>query len=93
MPQTDIDGAALLAERLRSKVEQETRITISGGVAMAMDGETENDLLNRADAAMYQAKQAGRNRVFVHRVDKMQPVTQSTGLTKATPPAPIGCCA
>jgi diguanylate cyclase (GGDEF)-like protein len=91
MPQTDLDGAALLAERLRAKVAQETQATISGGVAMAMDGENDSDLLSRADAAMYQAKEAGRNCVYLHRVDKMQPIAVSTNL--ATLPATIGCCA
>lgn len=39
-------------------------ITFSAGVAQRQPGETQQALLARADAAMYQAKQAGRNRVL-----------------------------
>ncbi len=87
MPQTELDGAALLAERIRAKVEQQTQITISGGVAMALDGETKDDLLNRADAAMYQAKNSGRNRICRHHVDNIQAVDQQNSSTTSVLPA------
>ena len=38
-------------------------ITISIGVAEYLDGETLDTLIERADQALYQAKQQGRNRV------------------------------
>ena len=74
LPRTPLDGAALLAERLRAAVaairlplaEGGLRTTISLGVASRRDGEAQFDhLLGRADRAMYQSKQAGRNRVTV----------------------------
>ena len=70
-PNTAYATAAELAERLRHRVEaQPLRIgqrllpmTISVGVAQRRDGETIEAWLARADAAMYSAKRAGRNRV------------------------------
>ncbi|HCO01390.1 MAG TPA: hypothetical protein DIT31_14645 [Methylophaga sp.] len=58
-----------LAERLRQHIEMvefETvgKITVSIGVAQAITGdESRRRLLERADQAMYRAKQSGRNRV------------------------------
>jgi diguanylate cyclase len=63
MPETDLDGACLFAERLRRKVEQELPLTISGGVGQALPGDTQDTLIARADAALYQAKTSGRNSV------------------------------
>ena len=45
--------------------EQEFRLTVSVGVATAREGDAVDDLLERADRAMYSAKKAGRNRVVV----------------------------
>jgi diguanylate cyclase (GGDEF)-like protein len=77
MPNTPKDDAMRVAERIRSLVEgtpfehadsQPTgHVTISGGVATApADGEDVDSLLRNADAALYQAKRAGRNRVVAH---------------------------
>ena len=38
-------------------------ITFSAGVTAYREGELRNDAFARADAAMYQAKKAGKNRV------------------------------
>ncbi|MEY2936371.1 MAG: hypothetical protein RL033_7120 [Pseudomonadota bacterium] len=73
LPNTDLAGAALAAERLRSAVASATirhgnidiRVTISIGVS-ALDGsETLEALTERADQAMYAAKVKGRNCVMV----------------------------
>ena len=75
LPGCDSDGARAAAERLRACVEQITvavgsiavRVTCSLGVATVGKG-TRADrehLLSTADAALYRAKQAGRNRVVV----------------------------
>jgi GGDEF domain-containing protein len=56
----------MFSERLRFKVEKQLPITISGGVAMAIEGDTQDTLLARADHALYAAKSAGRNSVFYH---------------------------
>lgn len=72
LPATDRVGAIQLAENLRKAVEAchpRTRdavltITASIGVAVSADGQTSMQVIQeQADAAMYQAKQAGRNRV------------------------------
>lgn len=68
---TNQTGAQLLAERSREAVSRlevshaETRCTatISIGLAALMLGESAQTLFERADAALYQAKRAGRNRV------------------------------
>lgn len=70
---TDAAGARLAAERLRKAVADQpfdteagsVNITVSIGVASYVNGNTDNDLLRRADQALYQSKQQGRNRVTV----------------------------
>jgi len=74
MPQTDLEGAVTFAERLRSMVEQEMLVTVSGGVTVALDGDTHESLFDRADGALYHAKASGRNRVFCHTGEQVQPV-------------------
>jgi diguanylate cyclase (GGDEF)-like protein len=77
LPAQEPDGAAAAAERMRAAVEalaiahpgleEGATVTVSAGVAVfdppADDGVAR--LLERADAALYEAKQAGRNRVAV----------------------------
>jgi diguanylate cyclase (GGDEF)-like protein len=71
MADTDLELAKVIAERIRLGVMKtpfhikkfNIRITISLGVAMLKPGESRESLLERADAAMYEAKKRGRNRV------------------------------
>jgi EAL domain-containing protein (putative c-di-GMP-specific phosphodiesterase class I) len=72
---TGVDGpseAADLADRIRSEVggrfaieDQEVFVTVSIGVALATGKESAEELLRDADAAMYEAKARGRDRVQV----------------------------
>jgi diguanylate cyclase (GGDEF)-like protein len=70
LPSTNAQEAGLLAERLCAKLEQSLpggqEITVSIGVA-ACDGHvhTALELVEKADAALYQAKRAGKNRVVI----------------------------
>jgi len=66
LPHTDIDGACIFAERLRSRIQNTLKITVSVGVAKAQTEDKQTTLLGRADAALYGAKAAGRNLVYVH---------------------------
>ena len=63
------DEARRLAERLRGAIEKGTRnsrfpqVTVSIGLTMLQPGDSDQTLLARADAALYEAKQGGRNMV------------------------------
>ena len=74
MPDTDIDFAYAIAERLRKSVEttpfvisrapHKLNVTISIGIAsLEGDDDTSEQLLHRSDQALYRAKRGGRNRV------------------------------
>lgn len=71
-PDLDLKMAARVANRLRQAIGDEKFhvdavgdivVTCSFGVASVDYGESESDVMNRADAALYQAKAGGRNRV------------------------------
>lgn len=69
-PNTDIKGARTLAEKIRVKVELyesnlKPGLTISLGVTQLIAGDSDNNLINRVDEALYRAKNSGRNRVEV----------------------------
>ncbi len=71
LPDTDPSEASRVAERLRRCIQVEPFpevgvITISLGLTNFRSGDTPNRLLQRVDAALYEAKRAGRNRVVVH---------------------------
>ncbi len=81
MPQTPLPGSCTFSERLRQNIEQSLPLTISGGVAAAVDGDTPQTLLARADAALYSAKAAGRNRVYHHTGMEIRPTGDGGALT------------
>jgi diguanylate cyclase (GGDEF)-like protein len=90
-PGADLEGLALLAERLRSAIETTPlpwegsilRITASIGVAITSKisdvHEAALALLGNADELMYAAKSAGRNRVFTSKTPRSAPVKQCAG--------------
>ncbi|WP_077036469.1 GGDEF domain-containing protein [Pelomonas sp. KK5] len=73
LPDTGLDGARILAEALREAIEATPAtwgahgiaVTISVGVrgGLIVGGDTRESLVAAADAALYRAKQGGRNRV------------------------------
>lgn len=75
LPDTDLEGGTTFAERLRERAEHydfsevgdPLSATISIGVATFADHEemTAETMIERSDAALYRAKQAGRNKVHV----------------------------
>ena len=66
MPRTEIRPACNLAERIRAAVAGNTAMTVSIGLAEWLPGDTASTLVSRADAAMYAAKENGRNRIYRH---------------------------
>jgi diguanylate cyclase (GGDEF)-like protein len=70
LPGTALDGARVVAERLRAAVAvasfpalKKRQVTVTVGVAEHARGEVTSDLVGRADRALYAGKAAGRNRV------------------------------
>ncbi|MEO5962387.1 MAG: GGDEF domain-containing protein [Thermomonas sp.] len=66
LPGLDENAALLFAHSLREPLSQDPDdpLTFSGGIAQWRPGEDISELLARGDAAMYRAKQAGRDRVM-----------------------------
>jgi diguanylate cyclase len=73
LPETSIEAASLTMTRLQRDLtrhffmhdNEKVLITFSAGVALRRPHEDQNELVKRADKAMYQAKQTGKNRVVV----------------------------
>lgn len=80
---TDTEGAKRIAERLRYALEtypfvydrQEIAVTASFGVASLKTRDDPKKLFNKADSALYQAKDAGRNQVHYYAEPKFNAVT------------------
>ncbi|MZH02410.1 MAG: diguanylate cyclase [Nitrospinae bacterium] len=79
LPETQKINALVIAERIRQKVEdlklefdgKPFNVTLSGGVAsFPIDAKDTKSLLHASDEALYQAKESGRNRIFLHSMDK-----------------------
>ena len=73
LPGTDLDATKLVAEKLRETVsgtpfhfrDTDVSVTVSGGIAQLHKDETTSSLFERADKALYSAKEKGRNRTEV----------------------------
>ena len=85
LPQTGPEGAQIIAERIRQRIAETNflssygltvRITASVGIASFPEhGRTKDDLIARADQAMYAVKGRGKNGVALAQPDHPQPVT------------------
>ena len=72
---TDIDAAAIVAERVRSRINSDAiqhreatiNVSLSLGIAQARSNDTVDTLIERADATLYAAKLAGRDCVMLER--------------------------
>lgn len=73
LPETPVAGAAQLAEKLRQAVERhvfavgpaDVRVTMSFGACEIDGADALDDLLTKADLALYRGKAGGRNRVII----------------------------
>ena len=73
MPACDIANASTIADKIRDSIMDEIfvgqdikrKITISIGISDAKDGKGADEMLRRADYALYQAKANGRNRIEI----------------------------
>ena len=74
MPHTDLKRAFVVAEKLRRKVAEtevvtpegeRLHVTVSGGVAQYHKNMSLDELIKKADEALYKAKAAGRNRIEI----------------------------
>lgn len=75
MPETDGKGALAVAEKIRQTIEklefiykkEVVKVTVSIGVSQVKeDDKTASDIFDRADTAVYQAKEGGRNMVVLN---------------------------
>lgn len=77
MPNTSKENARLFAERLRTDIERAfggedaaescKSLTISCGIATyPEDADTKDELISRADIALYEAKHAGKNKTYIY---------------------------
>jgi diguanylate cyclase len=73
LPDAELRGAEFVLDRLRIVIgrsplvynQKKIEVTFSGGLAQLQDGENGHNLVLRADRALYEAKNAGRNRIRV----------------------------
>lgn len=71
LPNTEVDGAELVAERIRNAISQmqvaasgqAVPVTMTLGLSSCREGENMEAAIARADAALYRGKTAGRNRL------------------------------
>jgi diguanylate cyclase (GGDEF)-like protein len=83
LPQAGVDGAVVVAERLRARIEQMDvpgvgHITASFGIAsFPLHASSRDGLVTTADRALYDAKHMGRNRVCVS-PDPVPPVEEES---------------
>jgi len=77
LPATGSEGAQILISRIMDGVkargltvgDQQVSLTVSVGITSLREGDDPMALVNRADAAMYQAKQNGRDRIVIDQPD------------------------
>jgi diguanylate cyclase (GGDEF)-like protein len=99
LPDTSRLGAFVVAERVRLRVEERfargrVPLTVSGGIAVfPEDAATPADLIVRADAGLYAAKAAGKNRILLPQGERRRhrrlPPRSRVSVDSAGGPAPV----
>jgi diguanylate cyclase (GGDEF)-like protein/PAS domain S-box-containing protein len=96
LPETSAASAHQVAERIRTGLQalpfeeagRSFRVTVSMGVAGYADEESVDALMARADRALYQAKDSGRNRVVVAGDPQFETTPPATAPAPSSPAAP-----
>jgi diguanylate cyclase (GGDEF)-like protein len=89
-PYTEREQAFLLLEGIRAAIADtrafgsvKTEITVTGGLAsFPIDGNSEGEIVRKADQALYRAKKTGRNKIRLAYEEKMAPKTSHFTLTQ-----------
>ncbi|MEB3203203.1 MAG: diguanylate cyclase [Candidatus Sericytochromatia bacterium] len=99
LPETSLDAAMAVVARFRGRLRQHpfwgrsqtpVQVTVSVGLAHhATSRSTADEMLDRADQALYAAKHGGRDRVFGWDADKEQPVQMAAPEPGSVPRQPI----
>jgi diguanylate cyclase (GGDEF)-like protein len=89
LPGLEREQAFLMVERIRAELERtvidgvDAPVTLSAGVAgYPTDGQTESEIMRKADQALYRAKSTGRNKVCIAQEERMAPKTTHYTLTQ-----------
>ena len=94
LPRTELVGAGKVAEAIRLTIERKrivrkstgeaiSRVTMSFGIAEYLPGEPGSDLIERADNALYRAKNEGRNRVCIGEPTTAKPRAETRSVLAA----------
>ena len=89
-PYTEREQALLTLERIRAEIAGcvdfrgiKTQVTITGGIAsFPIDGNSESEIMRKADQALYRAKKIGRNSIRLAYEERMAPKTSHFTLTQ-----------
>ena len=94
MPHVDVEQARVALERIRHKLSElpmseheSLRVTMSAGLAVWAPGESMEQVIERADAALYEAKHQGRNQVVAS--EASMGVRAAQGLSASPWPTPL----
>ncbi|MDE1179229.1 GGDEF domain-containing protein [Paraburkholderia sp.] len=102
MPGTTSDEAVMVIERVRQTVAttpvrvtggREIRYSLSAGIALVSPVDTVERVFARADAALYQSKRLGRNRVSTDALTEASPVVTVEGPLSGTQSLDVGTVA
>ena len=65
LPRTSVDDARVIVERILKATRDSTDVTISAGITQYSQGEGFDQVIQRADAALYSAKENGRDQYVI----------------------------
>lgn len=89
MPQTTLAGARVFANRVRTWVGDELSASVCIGLTEMQSSDDARALLTRADSALYSAKAAGSNRLFVHNGSQIREDVTPSGAAGGEKPAEV----